>query len=102
MELEKIKTLPDDADIGKIPISDGRYILVSTMHHLKDGTGAGVFLDLIDQKGNAIPLAVLTDTTDGIEHGVRLMHASDPYEDDDMQQDWFWENGYFEDGEQKS
>lgn len=40
MELEKIKT----------PISDGRYILVSTMSRLEDGTGAGIFLDLIDTK----------------------------------------------------
>ena len=99
MDMSKIKTFPDGTDIGKIPISDGRYILVSTMSRLKDGTGAGVFLDLIDQKGNDISLAVLTDTTDGIEHGIRLMHASDPYNDDDMQQDWFWENDYFEDGE---
>lgn len=89
MELEKIKTLPDDADIGKIPISDGRYILVSTMSRLKDGTGAGVFLDLIDQKGNELQLAVLTDTTDGIEHGIRLLHAPDPYEDDDMETSHF-------------
>ena len=102
IDIGKLKTLPEDVDIGKIRLSDGRWLVVSTMSRIADDTGAGIGLNVVDRKGNELQLAVLTDTTDGIEHGIRLLHASDPYEDDDMQQDWFWEDGYFEDEEQKS
>ena len=99
IDIDKLKTLPEDVDIGKIRLSDGRWLVVSTISRIADDTGAGIGLNVVDRKGNELQLAVLTDTTDGIEHGIRLLQARDPYNDDDMETSHFWDKSYFEDGE---
>ena len=65
IDIDKLKTLPEDTDIGKIRLSDGRWLVVSTMSRIADDTGAGIGLKVVDKKGNELQLNVLTDTTDG-------------------------------------
>lgn len=67
IDIGKLKTLPEDTDIGKIRLSDGRWLVVSTISRISDDTGAGIGLNVVDKKGNELQLAVLTDTSDGVE-----------------------------------
>ena len=40
IDIGKLKTLPEDTDIGKIRLSDGRWLVVSTISRISDDTGA--------------------------------------------------------------
>lgn len=60
-DLDKMPILEDCEDVGKIPISGGRYIIISTASRLDDGSGCGVYIDLEDKNRNDIPLASVID-----------------------------------------
>lgn len=41
IDIGKLKTLPENTDIGKIRLSDGRWLVVSTISRIADDTAAG-------------------------------------------------------------
>lgn len=84
-DLDKMQILKDCAEVGKLPISGGRYIVVSTASRLKDGSGCGVYLDLEDKNGNDIPLAAMIDHLK--EDGDPCIHlfAAYDFESDELE-----------------
>ena len=53
IDIGKLKTLPEDTDIGKIRLSDGRWLVVSTISRIADDTGAGIGLKVVDTKATS-------------------------------------------------
>ena len=99
--LDEIKTLKENTIIGKIPLRDGRYFVLTAQSRLPDGSGRGVYLDLVDKNGNDVPLAVLTDSSATREDDISLLCAEHPYQSTEMEYAKVWEYSYLEAGEKR-
>ena len=73
-----------------IPISGGRYLVITTMDRLDDNSGGGVYIDLKDRKGYDVPLMAVSDyLTDKEDESIRLM-VSYSFEDDELESVHKW------------
>lgn len=100
-DLDKMLVLKDCEDVGKIPISGGRYLIISTASRLDDGSGCGVYIDLEDKSGNDIPLASVIDHLKEDEDPCIHLFAAYGLDCDEMETVQKWTKEKIETNEQE-
>lgn len=100
-DLDKMLVIKDCEDVGKIPISGGRYLIISTASRLKDGSGCGVYIDLEDKSGNDIPLAAMIDHLKEDEEPCIHLFAAYGLSSDEMETVQKWTKEEIETNEQE-